>query len=180
MSDEKIYRDIEKLRDPKRLAFLETDQVVRFCLEEIAPVTVLDVGTGSGIFAEAFSRRGLTVTGVDIQEAMLEAARTLVPGTSFQLASSENLPFADKTFDLVFLGLVLHESEHPALALQESARVGNRRIAVLEWPYREENLGPPLKHRIKPDLLQELSAASGFPRIKTIPLKYLSLYLLDR
>ncbi|MBI4764540.1 MAG: class I SAM-dependent methyltransferase [Deltaproteobacteria bacterium] len=180
MSDEKVYRALEKLRDPKRLAFLETDQVVRFCLEGISPASVLDVGTGSGLFAEAFFRLGLVVTGVDIQEAMLEAARTYVPGASFHLASSENLPFGDKTFDLVFLGLVLHESEHPLSALQESGRVGTLRAGVLEWPYREEGFGPPLEHRIKPDHLQEMAAIAGFPRIKTIPLKYLNLYLLDR
>jgi ubiquinone/menaquinone biosynthesis C-methylase UbiE len=180
MSDDKVYRKIEKLRDPNRLAFLETDQVVRFSLEGITPRTILDVGTGSGIFAEAFFRLGLEVTGVDIQEPMLEAARTFVPGASFQLASSESLPFEDRTFDLVFLGLVLHESEHPLSALQESGRVCSLRAAVLEWPYQEGSYGPPLEHRIKPDHLQELAAASGFPRIKTFPLKYLSLYLLDK
>jgi ubiquinone/menaquinone biosynthesis C-methylase UbiE len=180
VTDDKVYRQIEKLRDPKRLAFLETDQVVQFCLEGTPPGTVLDVGTGSGIFAEAFCHRGLAVTGVDIQETMLEAARTFVPGASFQLASSENLPFADKTFDLVFLGLVLHETEHPLETLQESGRVCILRTAVLEWPYHEGGYGPPLEHRIKPDYLQELSAATGFHRIKTIPLKFLSLYLLER
>ena len=76
MSDDKVYRDkIEKLRDPKRLAFLETDKIVRLCLEGINPRTILDVGTGSGIFAEAFFHQGLEVTGVDIQEPMLAAAR---------------------------------------------------------------------------------------------------------
>ncbi len=180
MPDDKVYRAIEKLRDPSRLAFLETERVVQFCLEGLTPGTVLDVGTGSGIFAEAFCHRGLTVTGVDIQEKMLEAARNLVPGADFQLASSENLPFGDKTFDLVFLGLVLHETEYPLATLQESGRVCTLRMAVLEWPYQEGGYGPPLEHRIKPVLLQELSAAAGFPRIKTIPLKFLSLYLLER
>jgi ubiquinone/menaquinone biosynthesis C-methylase UbiE len=180
MPDDKVYRAIEKLRDPNRLAFLETNRVVQLCLEGITTRTVLDVGTGSGIFAEAFDQLGLEVTGVDIQEPMLEAACTYVPRASFKLASSENLPFEDRTFDLVFLGLVLHESEHPPLAFQESARVADLRVAVLEWPYREESLGPPLKHRISPDHLQEMAERSGFPRVKTIPFKYLSLYLLDQ
>ena len=181
MSDDKVYRDkIEKLRDPKRLAFLETDKVVRLCLEGINPRTILDVGTGSGIFAEAFFHLGLEVTGVDIQEPMLEAARTYVPGASFQLASSENLPFEENAFDLVFLGLLLHESEQPLLTLQESARVCTLRVAVLEWPYKEEGFGPPLKHRIEPEQFKGLAASSGFSRIRTIPLKYLSLFLLDQ
>lgn len=180
MSDDRIFRAIEKLRDPNRLAFLETEKIVNLCLEGITPRTILDVGTGSGIFAEAFFRLGLDVTGVDIQEPMLEAAKMYVPGATFQLASSESLPFEDQAFDLVFLGLVLHESEHPLSALQESGRVCTLRAGVLEWPYREEGFGPPLEHRIKPDHLQKMAATSGFSRIQTIPLKYLNLYLLDR
>lgn len=180
MPEDKVYRALEKLRDPTRLAFLETDRVVRLSLEGITPRGILDVGTGSGIFAEAFFRLGLAVTGVDIQEAMLEAARIYVPGAGFQLASSESLPFGDKTFDLVFLGLVLHESEHPLSALQETGRVCALRAGVLEWPYREEGFGPPLEHRIEPDHLQKMAAASGFFQIQTIPLKYLNLYLLDK
>jgi len=181
MSEDKVYRHpIEKLRDPKRLAFLETDKVVRFCLEGINPRTVLDVGTGSGIFAEAFFHLGLEVTGVDIQEPMLEAARTYVPGANFQPASSENLPFEENAFDLVFLGLLLHESDQPLLTLQESARVCTLRAAVLEWPYKEGGYGPPLRHRIEPERLKSLAASSGFSRVSTIPLKYLTLFLLDK
>lgn len=179
MTDDKIYRQIEKLRDSNRLAFLETGKVVQLSLEGINPRTVLDVGTGTGIFAEAFDQRGLEVTGVDIQEPMLEAARSFVPRAAFRLASSENLPFLDRAFDLVFLGLVLHESEHPPLAFRESARMANLRLVVLEWPYREESLGPPLKHRIRPEHLQEMAEGNGFPKAKTIPFKYLSLYLFD-
>ena len=65
------------------------------------------------------------------------------------------------------------------MAFRESARVCTLRVAILEWPYREGGYGPPLEHRIKPDRLQEMAAPSGFPRIKTIPLKYLNLYLLE-
>ncbi len=181
MSEDRVYHQpIEKLRDPDRLAFLETDKVVKFCLEGINPRTILDVGTGSGIFAEAFFHRGLKVTGVDIQEPMLEAARTYVPGASFHLAPSENLPFEENAFDLVFLGLLLHESEQPLETLKESARVCTLRTAVLEWPYEEGKYGPPLEYRIEPEQLQSLAASAGFSRIRTIPLKLLSLYLLDK
>ncbi|MGA3086340.1 MAG: class I SAM-dependent methyltransferase [Thermodesulfobacteriota bacterium] len=180
MSDDKVFRNIEKLRDPDRLAFLETDKVVSFCLEGINPRTILDVGTGSGIFAEAFFHLGLKVTGVDIQEPMLQAARINVPGASFHLASSENLPFEENAFDLVFLGLLLHESEQPLQTLKESARVCTIRTAVLEWPYKEGGYGPPLEHRMEPEKLKSLAASSGFSQVRTISLKLLSLYLLDK
>ncbi|MEW6185864.1 MAG: class I SAM-dependent methyltransferase [Thermodesulfobacteriota bacterium] len=180
MTDDKIYRKIEKLRDPARLAFLETEKVVDLCLQGITAHAVLDVGTGSGIFAEGFAGRGLKVTGVDIQEPMLEAARKYVPGAAFQLASSEKLPFADHTFDLVFLGLVLHESDRHLSTLQESARVCLKRIAVLEWPYKEGGYGPPLSHRIPSGQLHHLAETVGFSRIREIPLTFLILYLLEK
>jgi ubiquinone/menaquinone biosynthesis C-methylase UbiE len=180
MTDDKIYRQIEKLRDPARLAFLETEKVIDLCLEGITPQTVLDVGTGSGIFAEAFARHGLKVTGVDIQEPMLEAARQYVPGADFHLASSEKLPFGDLTFDLVFLGLVLHESDHHLVTLQEATRVSIKRVAVLEWPYREGGYGPPLTHRIPPDQLRQMAESSGFSSLQEFSLKSLILYRLDK
>jgi hypothetical protein len=44
----------ERLRAPQRMALLETVRVVQLCGEGISAATVLDVGTGSGVFAEAF------------------------------------------------------------------------------------------------------------------------------
>jgi 2-polyprenyl-3-methyl-5-hydroxy-6-metoxy-1,4-benzoquinol methylase len=73
MSDDKIYRDIERLRDPHRLARLETERVISLSLQGHQINRVLDIGTGSGVFAEVFARRGLAVTGIDLQEPMLEA-----------------------------------------------------------------------------------------------------------
>jgi ubiquinone/menaquinone biosynthesis C-methylase UbiE len=179
MTEDKIFREIEKLRDPKRLAFLEAHRVIPLSLEGISPETVLDIGTGSGIFAEAFVRKGLQVTGLDIQEGMLEAARRFVPQAVFRHASAEELPFPDRSFDLVFMGLVLHESENPPRSFGEAARVCRLRLAVLEWPYQTGNWGPPLHHRIPEERIRELADQAGFSRVSIHPLTYLVLYLMD-
>ena len=71
----------------------------------------LDIGTGTGVFAEAFAARGLQVAGVDASADMIALARGFVPQGRFEVAPAEALPFADQTFDLVFLGLVLHEAD---------------------------------------------------------------------
>ena len=123
MNEDKIFRDIERLRDPQRLALLETERVVSLCLQGPKLEKVLDIGTGSGVFAEVFSHSGLNVTGIDLQEPMLEAARRFVPKAHFQMADSKALPFGDDSFDLCFLGLVLHEAGRPLLTLQEARRV---------------------------------------------------------
>ena len=179
MGGDKVYRDVQRLRAPERLALLEADRVASICLHEHNVRTVLDIGTGSGFFAEVFVGLGLEVTGIDIQEQMLEVARKLVPRAQFQHGTSEYLPFADGSFDLCFLGLVLHESSRPLRALREARRVSAMRVAVLEWPYREEAVGPPLKHRMKTADVLRRATASGFSRIQAISLEHLVLFLLD-
>lgn len=180
MSADKVYHDVQKLRSPERLARLEVDRVVSTALEGIDALTVLDIGTGSGIFAEAFAGRGLRVTGIDVQEAMLEAARRYVPEARFERAASEELPFPDASFDLCFLGLVLHETAQPLRAVREARRACVLRAAVLEWPYREQAAGPPLEDRLKAEDVLGLAAAAGFTGIRTVPLTHLVLYLFDR
>ena len=55
MHERRFTGDVERLRAPERIARLEVDRVVNLCLEGTRVDNVLDVGTGSGIFAEAFS-----------------------------------------------------------------------------------------------------------------------------
>jgi ubiquinone/menaquinone biosynthesis C-methylase UbiE len=177
---DKLFRDIARLRDPHRLALLETERVVSSSLQGHQIHRVLDIGTGSGVFAEIFARRGLEVTGIDLQEPMLKSARRFVPKAHFQMADSETLPFGDGSFDLCFLGLVLHEAERPLLALQEAHRVCAIRTAVLEWSYMEQDFGPPLKDRLKSGKVLGLGNSSGFSQIETIPLEHLVLFLLEK
>ena len=179
MDEDRVYRSIKELRAPERLAVLEADRVASLSLHDREIQRVLDIGTGSGIFAEVFIRLGLDVTGIDIQEPMLEAARKLVPRAHFELGSSEDLPFADDSFDLCFLGLILHESNRPLLTLQEAHRVAAERVAVLEWPYKEQDMGPPLNHRLKAEDVLHQAAAAGFSHTQTVPLEHLVLFLLD-
>jgi SAM-dependent methyltransferase len=47
------------------------------------PATILDVGAGIGLDAEALARSGYAVRGIDASEGMVEVARSRVPGVSF-------------------------------------------------------------------------------------------------
>jgi len=111
MHEKRFEGDITRLRNPERIDRLEVERVVTLCLEQATIKCVLDIGTGSGLFAEAFARRGLAVTGVDVNPEMLPAARAYVPVGNFRESTAEALPFADAAFDLAFMGLLLHESD---------------------------------------------------------------------
>jgi ubiquinone/menaquinone biosynthesis C-methylase UbiE len=179
MHEKQYDGTVERLRSPERVARLEVERVAGLCLESGDFKTILDVGVGSGLFAEAFSQHGLTVAGVDINPQMLPVARQYVPGGDFREATAEALPFPDASFDLVFMGLVLHESDEPLKVLQEARRVTRQRVCILEWPYREnEPFGPPLAHRLSPTEISNLAQQAGFTHLQSTPLNHLVLYCL--
>lgn len=174
------FNNIERLRSPERVARLEVDRVAALALEEAEIQTVLDIGTGTGLFAEAFSQRGKQVTGVDVNPEMLAVANHYVPDGIFQPAPAEALPFPDASFDLAFMGLVLHETDDLLKALQEAYRVTRLRLAVLEWPYAEQEFGPGLEERLQPNQVMQLAEQAGFMIRDTYRLEQLVLYRLDK
>ena len=178
--NDRVCRDSDRLRNPDRLARLEIGRVADLCLEDTRIRTVLDVGTGTGVFAETFAGRGREVTGIDIQDAMLEAARAAVPGVRFLRASSESLPFEDGSFDLAFMGLVFHETDDPAKTMAEAFRVSARTTAILEWPHAEQPFGPPVADRLTEAQVRTFGREAGFAHVRVIPLTVLVLYLFDK
>lgn len=179
MDERKFHGKADRLRAPSRLALLEVDRVVTDSMDGLNPGSVLDVGTGSGVFAEAFAGRGLAVSGIDASPEMVEAARRHVPQASFRQGVAEAIPFADQSFDLVFLGLVLHETDNAVQALVEAGRVARKRVVVLEWPYRQQEMGPPLAHRLAPARVVRLARDAGFAEVDTVQLAHVVLFRLS-
>jgi SAM-dependent methyltransferase len=166
-----------RLRSPERLARMEIPRVVDACLQGLEKPSVLDVGTGAGVFAEAFAPNASRVAGVDPNEELLTVARGFLPNTDFRAGTAESLPFPDSSFDLVFFGVVLHEVDDPAAALAEARRVARMRVAVLEWPYERGESGPPLEHRLEPARIQDLARSAGLGEGCLIKLASLELHL---
>src|SRR5262245_56829462 len=66
---------------------------------------ILDLATGTGWTSRLIARRGAIVTGVDIADTLLEAARTkaqveMLP-IDYRRGDAESLPFEDEQFDAV-------------------------------------------------------------------------------
>ncbi len=176
--DRRFQGQADRLRAPERLVRMEVPRVATLSIDGIAVESVLDIGTGTGVFAEAFAAQGLAVTGIDVNAELLELARQTVPTAQFKQAPVEQIPFADRSFDLAFLGHVLHEADDPVAALKEAHRVARHRVAILEWPYRQEEKGPPLEHRLRPEFVTKLARQAGFPGVETIHLEYMDFYRL--
>lgn len=87
---------------------------------------VLDVACGTGVLArEAADRVGPTgsVTGLDLNEAMLAVARRLRSGIDWRQGDAGKLPFEDGTFDVVVSQFALMFFPDQAAALREMWRV---------------------------------------------------------
>lgn len=161
------------------MAVLEVPRVVDLSTKGINPASILDIGCGSGIFLEAFSSGGFFCAGIDFKPEMLRATRGFVANARVAAAAADVIPFANKSFDLVFMAHLLHEVDDPAITLMEASRVGKKRIAVLEWQYRQEEIGPPLQHRLNPEAMSAAVKKAGLKSVKPIILKCLILYLID-
>lgn len=179
MHEKRFEGDIARLRSPERADRLEVERVVDLCLQDRPGASVLDVGTGSGLFAEAFAKRGMAIFGVDVNPDMLVAARRFVPKGDFREGTAEALPCSDHSVDLVFLGLVLHEADDPLQALKEARRTTRKRVGILEWPYRDQAFGPPLSDRLNPEDLEKLFRNAGFQTWNSTELANTVLYRLE-
>jgi ubiquinone/menaquinone biosynthesis C-methylase UbiE len=180
MHEKRFNREIERLRDPDRIARLEVERVVDLVLDDVkGSCSIVDVGTGSGVFAEKFAAKGLKVSGLDVNPDMVKAAHEFVPTGEFRIGVAEKLPFEDKSFDIIFMGLLLHEVDDLSLALSEAFRVGKKQLVVLEWPYEEQSFGPPLEHRLSFEKIEKAALQAGYKHIRQNQLSNLILYLFD-
>jgi len=94
-------------------------------LDEIR--TVLDVGAGSG-FSAVHAPGHLAFTCADRSRHML----TRNPVARRLQADITQLPFDDRSFDLVLCWEVLHHVPDPAVALSEMGRVARRWLLIFE------------------------------------------------
>jgi len=103
---------------------------------------VLEVGCGPGHLSTRLAGRGLDVTGVDLDPAMIEraqsnAARSIGEGRAvFQVGDVAALPFPDESFDLVVSTLSMHHWDDPKGGLTEIGRVLAPDGRALIWDLR--------------------------------------------
>jgi ubiquinone/menaquinone biosynthesis C-methylase UbiE len=104
------------------------------------PVTVLELGAGTGKLTEALVGLGHDVHATDPDDAMLARLRARLPDVPTSVASAEELPAASASYDVVVAGQAFHWLDHD-VALPEIARVlrpGGR--LALVWNQRDEQI----------------------------------------
>jgi demethylmenaquinone methyltransferase/2-methoxy-6-polyprenyl-1,4-benzoquinol methylase len=107
------------------------------------PAKALDIATGTGDIAISLYNKGVAATGVDIAEQMVEIAIKKTsrleqkdsPRPDFLIASADELPFEDNSFQLVTIGFGIRNFENRKRALDEIYRVlsSGGEVAILEF-----------------------------------------------
>jgi 2-polyprenyl-3-methyl-5-hydroxy-6-metoxy-1,4-benzoquinol methylase len=118
-----------------------TDPAMLKAVGEPAGLAVLDAGCGEGYLSRILAGNGGTVTGVDSSTKLIEAARTqnlsdALPLT-FDIASVDELPYADNSFDLVICNHLINDLYDPTKPIREFSRVlhsGGRIIILMLHP----------------------------------------------
>ena len=100
------------------------------------PRRVLEVGCGEGIVLAQLAARlpGTRFDGLELDERSLEEARARCPGARFVRGDACELPFGDRSFDLVVCLEVLEHLPEPSQALRELRRVA-RTGCLLSVPH---------------------------------------------
>ena len=85
---------------------------------------VLEVGCGEGYILEMAKERSPTsIHGFDVDMPILRQARERIPVAKISLADARNIPYGDRSFDLVICCEVLEHIDRPEDALRELKRV---------------------------------------------------------
>jgi ubiquinone/menaquinone biosynthesis C-methylase UbiE len=96
------------------------------CVQLSPESSVLDVGSGSGLFLNRVAPNSSLAVGVDISKQLLLLARDRLKelaNVSLILADADNLPFAEAIFSHVFAFTVLQNVPKPTETLAELKRV---------------------------------------------------------
>ena len=150
----------------------------------------LDIGCGTGVFTEQVIRScaPAAVTGIDpsAEQLAFAQARAELGMAQFRVADAQELPFADDSFDIAVMALVIHFLPDPGKAVPEMFRVLRQggRAASYVWDYPKggsptaplgaamkamgiDTPGPPSPHATTMPALQELWRTAGFEQIET-------------
>lgn len=165
---------IERLNNPKRLEILDLQRVIsHFGLQR--DMTLADIGTGTGLFAEAFLKLlpEAHCYALDIRHEAIEWIKSnretykdgrLIP----KLMEESKTPLEGKAVDFVFMITLHHELVEPVELMKECRRIlkSDGRLIIADWRKDDtEPGGAPLHHRIKPELAISHLEVAGFTDI---------------
>jgi 2-polyprenyl-3-methyl-5-hydroxy-6-metoxy-1,4-benzoquinol methylase len=99
-----------------------------------APASIVDVGCGEGVLVQKWAKRfpQARLVGLDLEAPDIQAgwAQHEAPNLEYRINKAENLPFADREFDVASAIEVLEHVPDPEHTVAEMARVASGHLIV--------------------------------------------------
>ncbi len=133
-SDAEAYENTYSDPSPVQHFFSMRLLRVRELLDRLEGKRVLDVGCGPGVIAESILKAGNEYTGMDLSPNMISACTKRLANwdsAHFLVGRMENLPFPDRTFDVLLCLGTIEYSDDPVSAIREFGRVMKERAVLV-------------------------------------------------
>jgi ubiquinone/menaquinone biosynthesis C-methylase UbiE len=136
--------------------------------------TLLDVGSGDGTLAAAWSKTGWAVTACEPEESMRTVSAARHPAIHVVDEALPDLSFADGSFDAVTANFVLNHVSSPRASAAELRRVARETVVATTWTrspswlwaeVTRRALVEPLTGRLLPESEDFERTAEGFERM---------------
>jgi 2-polyprenyl-6-hydroxyphenyl methylase/3-demethylubiquinone-9 3-methyltransferase len=118
--------------NPVRLSFLRREITSAFALspramQPLERLRALDIGCGAGLLAEPLAKMGAVVTGIDLADEAITAAKTHAEASGlvidYRVEALESLP-DEPAYDVItLLEVVEHVPDYPALIVEAAKRL---------------------------------------------------------
>ena len=120
--NESVADDLERHYTPGRT----WEALARSTLQLLSVGDVLDIASGDGALAELLAPRSSRYVCLDASAKAIESSATRLKhltNVEMKVGDMHDLPFRDKSFDLVVLMQAINYSADPSTAIREAARV---------------------------------------------------------
>lgn len=119
-TDQSPFRALSYLNKPRFEFFDQT-------IQNWNGLKALDIGCGGGYASEFMAKRGIKVSGIDLSDKSVEAAKYHAKETGleidYRIGCAESLPFPDQQFEVVLCVDVLEHMANLPKVFQEAYRV---------------------------------------------------------
>jgi len=102
------------------------------------PISVIDIGTGTGVWANMFQKYFQThkVLGIDLAEKMTKVATKKYPNIDFEICDAEKMKkIPPKSFDIATAAYVLHgvKQQRRKIILKQMKRIARKYVIIHDF-----------------------------------------------
>lgn len=137
----------------------EFSEQTGLALESLKGKRVLDAGCGGGRFVELLADSNVDVVGVDLSLTGLKQSSRTLKGRNCHFVQGDlfNLPFKEKSFDVIYSLGVLHHTSDPQGAFNSLLRLLKPGGEIAVWVYEKP------KHKYFSDYIRPVTVRLPYP-----------------